>query len=323
MNALFYNFPSVITFLLVCCIVFVNGATDAVNAVASCVCSKSMGVRGAVLLSSVFNFLGVLIMGRYFNGVMHTVSQTVNVENGAESVLIPCILSVIMWAVGAWIFGIPTSESHALTASLIGCGFAYGGLGGVNFLQVSKSLYGLIFSLVVGCAVGFLITLALGKFSQKKYENACKGAQIFGCACMSFAHGGQDGLKLAGLFLLMNNKESLPLWMLGTVSLLMLFGTALGGKKIIKTVCTDMVSLNAYQGFCADISGALCLFLASVTSIPVSTTQVKASAMIGACISDDGGEVNKGVIKNMILTWLVTFPACAVLAFFLTKLFMQ
>lgn len=307
-------------FLLTCCVIFVNGATDAVNSVATCISSGSLKIRSAILLSSAFNFLGVLIMGRYFNGVMLTIKETVNVHTGVEKIVSACLLTIILWSCAAWIFGLPTSESHALTSALLGAGAAHGGFAGVDVLQAGKALFGVVFSLVVGCALGFLIGCFLERFLKNNRDSFFKKAQIIGCACMSFMHGGQDGLKFAGIFLLVLDGQKIPFWVILLVSVLMLSGTAIGGKKIIKTVSCDMVRLDKTSGFCADISGALCLFLASVLACPVSTTQTKASAMIGASLLQADAKINRGLLKSMVLAWVITFPACAVISYVMTKI---
>ena len=148
---------------------------------------------------------------------------------------------------------------------------------------------------------------------------------------MSFMHGAQDGQKFIGVLMLgivlANGGENtagaqLPVWMMLLCSVVMGFGTSIGGKKIIKSVGMDMVRLEKYQGFSADIASALCLLLSSVFGIPVSTTHTKTTAIMGVGAVKRMSAVNFKVVKEMVLTWVLTFPGCGVIGFLMAKLFM-
>lgn len=306
-----------VVLFLAFCIVFVNGATDAVNSVATCVSSGSMKMKNAVILSALFNFLGVSVMGAFFADVAMTVKDTVHIENGDQAylVLISCLSAVILWSLSAWYFGLPTSESHGLIAALAGAGWALHGISGVDTAQLSKALLGVPLSSLAGFATGAVCVALVKRLPFGSDHKFYKAAQVIGCACMSFMHGGQDGLKLLGIFMIaLGADERIPVFYIAAVSLVMMIGTAVGGKRIIKTVGTDMVSLSYSEGFCADISSAVCLFLFSIFGgIPASTTQTKASAMIGASLAGERSYVNGGIVKNMVSAWLFTFPVCFIL----------
>lgn len=312
-----------VVLFLAFCIVFVNGATDAVNSVSTCVSSGSMKMKSAVLLSAVFNFLGVSVMGAFFADVAITVRDTVRIENGQQVylVLISCLSAVILWSLSAWYFGLPTSESHGLVASLAGAGWAMHGISGIDITELAKALYGVPLSSIAGLISGAACVVFIRRLPLRADHRFYKRAQVIGCACMSFMHGGQDGSKLLGIFMIaLGAEEGIPVFYIAAVSIVMMIGTAIGGKRIIKTIGTDMVSLSYAEGFCADISSAVCLFLFSVFGgIPASTTQTKASAMIGASLFGERSYVNGGIVKNMVSAWLLTFPACFMISAVITR----
>ena len=161
-------------------------------------------------------------------------------------------------------------------------------------------------------------------------ENGGTAAQIFGGAAMSFMHGAQDGQKFIGILMLgivlANGGDNtagmaLPVWMMLLCSVVMGVGTSVGGKKIIKSVGMDMVNLEKYQGFSADLAASLCLLLSSLFGIPVSTTHTKTTAIMGVGAARRLSAVNWGVVREMVLTWVLTFPGCGLIGFGMAKLF--
>ena len=328
-----------ITVLLTLGVIFVNGWTDAPNAIATCITTRCLGARQAILLSAAFNFLGVLIMTHINSAVASTISNMVDFgSNTQEAIIALCaaLFSIVVYSVGASFFGIPTSESHSLIAGLTGAAIAiHGSLAGVNGAEWVKVIYGLVLSLVLGFASGWvlckLVTLVCYHMNRRKTDRFFQGAQIFGAAAMSFMHGAQDGQKFIGvLFLGMafhNGQTSvvgmaIPVWLMLLCSCVMGVGTSVGGEKIIKSVGMDMVKLEKYQGFSADLSAAFCLLLSSVFGIPVSTTHTKTSAIMGVGAVKRLSAINFGVVKDMMLTWVFTFPGCGLISFVMAKLFM-
>ncbi len=319
-------------------VIFVNGWTDAPNAIATCVATRSMSPKIAVLMSAVFNFLGVLVMTLFNATVAMTIKNMVNfngVGNEATIALCAALFAIILWAVAAWYFGIPTSESHALIAGLSGAAIAlHNGFGGINGSEWIKVLYGLVLSTVLGFVSGYfyarLTMLLCRHMDRRKTAGFFKNAQIFGGAAMSFMHGAQDGQKfmgvlILGVFLVNGNDATgnvaLPIWMMLLCSAVMALGTSLGGYKIIKAVGMDMVKLEKYQGFAADLAGASCLLLSSLFGIPVSTTHTKTTAIMGVGATKRLSAINLGVVKDMVLTWILTFPGCGLIGYVMAKLF--
>lgn len=328
-----------ITVVLTIGVIFVNGWTDAPNAIATCVATRAIAPRAAVLMSAFFNFGGVLFMTLINSTVAMTIKNMVNFgEDYDKAIIALCaaLFAIIVWAVMAWVFGIPTSESHALIAGLSGAAIALNnGFGGINGGEWMKVIYGLALSTVLGFASGFvfakLTELCFARADRRKVSGFFKGAQIFGGAAMSFMHGAQDGQKFMGVMILgaflANGQDSaadvaLPIWMMVLCSVVMALGTSLGGYKIIKAVGMDMVKLESYQGFAADLAGAFCLLLSSVFGIPVSTTHTKTTAIMGVGATKRLSAINFAVVKDMVLTWVLTFPGCGLIGFVMVKLFL-
>ena len=339
LNGMSTNPVLLITVLLTLGVIFVNGWTDAPNAIATCITTRCMRPRPAILLSAVFNFLGVLVMTQINSSVASTISNMVDFGGNTQEALIAlcaALFSIVVYSVGASYFGIPTSESHSLIAGLSGAAIAIqNGIGGINMSEWVKVLYGLGMSLLLGFASGWIIckllTILCAGMNRWKTNRFFQGAEIFGAAAMSFMHGAQDGQKFIGvLFLGMafcNGQSSvsgvsIPVWMMLLCSAVMGVGTSVGGEKIIKSVGMDMVKLEKYQGFAADLSAAACLLLSSLFGIPVSTTHTKTSAIMGVGAVKRLSAINFGVVKDMMLTWVFTFPGCGLISFVMAKLFM-
>jgi PiT family inorganic phosphate transporter len=338
-NHLFDSPMFAITVVLTLGVILVNGWTDAPNAIATCVSTRAMKAGSAIIMAAVLNFLGVLIMTLINAKVAMTIYNMVDFgtnANEATAALCAALFAIVVWATAAWRFGIPTSESHALIAGLSGAAIAlHSSLNGINGSEWIKVLYGLLLSSVLGFVSGFLCTRGIeGVFKhsdRKKSRSFFRGAQIFGGGFMAFMHGAQDGQKfmsvfLLGTFLASGNANvtefSIPIWLMILCSIVMALGTSIGGYRIIKSVGMDMVKLEYYQGFSADLGAAACLLLSSLTGIPVSTTHTKTTAIMGVGASKRVSAVNWGVVREMVLAWVLTFPGCGLLGFLMAKLFM-
>ena len=328
-----------ITTLLTLGVIFVNGWTDAPNAIATCVTTRCLRIRPAVIMAAVLNFFGVFIMTQLNASVASTISNMVDFggdTNAALIALCAALFSIVVYSVGASLLGIPTSESHSLIAGLSGAAIAIqDGIGGINMGEWVKVLYGLAASLLLGFGIGWivckLVTLICAGLDRRRANVFFRYAQIVGAAAMSFMQGAQDGQKFIGvLFLGMAFCSGqtgvagviIPVWLMILCSTIMGVGTSVGGERIIKSVGQDMVRLEKYQGFSADLSSALCLLVMTVLGIHVSTTHTKTSAIMGVGAVRRLSAINFGVVRDMMLTWVFTFPGCGIISYVMAKLFM-
>ena len=320
-------------------VILVNGWTDAPNAIATCVVTRCLPLNLAIFMAAIFNFLGVFLMTLLNATVAETITKIVDFGRDSRVAIIAlcaALFGIILWATLAWIFGIPTSESHALIAGLTGSAVAInGGFSGINFSEWVKVIYGIFISVFLGFCLGFLmcrLVTRLFAFSNRiKTERFFTLAQIFGAGATSFMHGAQDGQKFMGVMMLcvymargnaLPNNISIPLWLMLLCSIIMALGTAMGGKKIIKSVGMDMVCLQKYQGFSADLATAISLLFCSVFSLPVSTTHAKTTSIMGVGAAKSFSSINLFVVKEMALAWVFTFPGCSLIGYVMTKIFM-
>ncbi|HZK41986.1 MAG TPA: inorganic phosphate transporter, partial [Clostridia bacterium] len=316
----------------------VNGWTDAPNAIATAVSTRALSVRAAIIMASFMNFLGVFVMTMINATVAQTIFNMVDFGPDAQASIVglcAAMFAIVVWATAASMLGIPTSESHALIAGLSGAAIAlHNSFAGINGAEWAKVLYGLLLSSVMGFLSGFLTSrLLTWVFANRDRRNLAQGfrrAQIWAAAGMAFMHGAQDGQKfmavfLIGIFLNRGDTSSqtflVPLWMMVISSLVMALGTSIGGYRIIKSVGMDMVKLEPYQGFAADLAASASLMTAQLLGLPVSTTHTKTTAIIGVGASSRLSSVKWSIVGDMVLSWVLTFPGCGLIGYGMTKLF--
>ena len=320
-------------------VILVNGWTDAPNAIATCVSTRAIGVRKAIIMAAIFNFLGVLVMTSLNASVAMTIYNMADFGGDAYKSLIAlcaAMAAIVIWATAAWYFGIPTSESHALIAGISGAAVAIqNSFSGINGGEWIKVIYGIVLSTALGFTMGFiaskLTVLCCRSRSRMRADGFFSRAQVAGGAAMAFMHGAQDGQKFMAIFLLGAafsrgqadiSTFTVPVWLMILCSAVMGLGTSIGGCRIIKSVGMDMVKLKPYQGFSADAAATLCLLLSSLTGIPVSTTHTKTTAIMGVGAAKRMRNVNWKIVKELVFTWVFTFPGCGILGFGMAKLFL-
>ncbi len=339
-SQLFSNLALLIISILTIGVILVNGWTDAPNAIATCVSTRSISAKKAIAMASIFNFLGVLVMTLINSTVAQTIYKMVDFRGNVHDSLVAlcaAMFAIVLWATLAWLFGIPTSESHALIAGISGAAIALqGGFSGINLSEWVKVLYGLVMSTALGFCLGFVVVKLVGLIfkasDRRKTRPFFSSAQVFAAAAMAFMHGAQDGQKFMGVFMLgiflakgqgVAANFTIPIWLMILCSLVMALGTSIGGYRIIKTVGMGMVKLEAYQGFSADLAGAISLFIASIFGIPVSTTHTKTTAIMGVGAAKRISSVNWSIVKEMALAWILTFPGCGIVGYVMALIFMN
>ena len=322
-----------VTVLLTLAVLLVNGWTDAPNAIAGAVVTEALPFRRAVLLAAVCNFLGVLCVTSVNASVAETIYSIASFSGGSRAALAAlcaAMASVVLWAVLAWRFGIPTSESHALVAGVSGAAVALEG--GFSCLR-GDSCFRVVLGLLMSSLAGFwagraaICHLRTVKFSYHTMLAAQKSC----AACTAFLHGAQDGQKFLGIFLLgtalaqgmedVPDNPSVPLWLMVLCAGGMALGTMMGGRRIINTVGREMVSLDVREGLAADLGNIACLLGATALGLPVSTTHTRTSALLGVGFAG-GGRVNRRVAGAVLLAWVITFPACGAAGYGMAKMFL-
>lgn len=329
-----------ITVLLTLVVILVNGWTNAPNAIATCVLTRSLSPKKAIVMAAVFNFLGVLVMTMVNKAVAETIYNMVDLRGGSLDALVAlctALFTVAIWVTAASYFGIQTSESYALIAGIFGAVIALqGGLSGINGNGWVKVLYGIFISTVIGLSLGYvttkLIELLCKRADRRKAELVFKNGQILGGAAMAFMHGAQDGQKFMGVFLLgmfLANGQSevtsfvIPIWLIILCSFVMALGTFIGGYRIRKSIVVGMVKLDRYQGFAADVAAISCLLVSSFGGIPVSTTLTKTTSIMGVEVSKRLSAVNWRNEKKMVIACVLTFLGCGLVSFLMAHLFMK
>ena len=303
--------------LLVLAVIFVNGWTDAPNAIATAVGSGALTFRRGVALAAVCNFFGAALACLCFPAVADTIGGLVAFGDPRSTVCVlnAALLSVALWAVAAWRFGLPTSESHALLAGLSGGALALsGGLAQLNGRAWLMALAGLGLSLPAGVAAGRLSRRALAGRVRRP-----AAWQRGAAALTALLHGVQDGQKFLALLLLTDGldggTDSSRLTLALLTASVMALGTAMGGRPIVEKVGTELATLSPAGGLAADLGAGLVLAVCSALGLPASTTHAKVSAVCGA-----GQGADRRVMGQMAGAWALTFPACGAMAFLLTKI---
>ncbi|OGO24626.1 MAG: phosphate transporter [Chloroflexi bacterium RBG_16_51_9] len=318
----------IVVLLLVLAAEFVNGLTDAPNAIATVVSTHVLSPFKAVIMAAGLNILGVLLTG---TAVATTIGKgIVRPEFIDLSVVAAAMLTIVLWSTIAWRYGIPTSESHELVAGLSGAGLAAAGPSVLLWGGWQKVLIGLGFSTFLGFVLSFVLMTGLywllRKTSTSSVRNIFGRLQIVSAGFMAFSHGSNDGQKFMGAFSLAlvlggaMTEFTIPLWVMLLLGAVMGLGTAFGGWRIIRTMGFKITKLEPVHGFAAESSGALAILLASRFGIPLSTTHTIGTSIMGVGATKRFSAVRWGMAREIVTTWIITFPACAILGYLFTLL---
>jgi inorganic phosphate transporter, PiT family len=317
----------VVVLFLVLAAEFVNGWTDAPNAIATVVSTKALSPAAAVIMAAVLNAVGAMSG----TAVAATIGKDiVKPEVIGLGTVGAAMAALIFWSVLAWYFGLPTSESHALVAGLAGAGMAAAGTDVLLATGWYKVLLGLVFSTFLGFGGGWLIIRTVMRSTQnvsrKRAVKSFAKLQIFSAAFMAFSHGSNDGQKFIGVFtlaLLLGGliPEFRVSWEVVILcSAVMGIGTSVGGWRIIKTMGMRMVRLETHQGFAAETGAAASITLASFLAVPLSTTHTINTAIMGVGAATRITAVRWPVVREIVVAWILTFPVCAVLSWFFASI---
>jgi len=306
---------------------FVNGWTDAANAIATVVSTRVLTPKQAVMLATSLNILGTLSG----TAVAVTIGQgIIKPEMTTLVTIASSMIGIITWSTIAWRWGLPTSESHALVAGLAGSALAAGGFSALEVSGWQKIGIGLFISTFFGFIFAFLIfRLIMVLFRRMPISRARRffgKLQILSAGFVAFGHGSNDGQKFMGAFALtlfisgVTKEFTIPFWIILLCAGTMGLGTICGGWRIIKTMGGRLSRLEPQHGFAAETAAACAIEIASRFGIPLSTTHTISSAILGVGTSQGVSRVHWSVVKNIIFAWILTFPICAMISFLITKI---
>jgi PiT family inorganic phosphate transporter len=301
---------------------FINGFHDTANAIATSVATRVLSPRQAVLMASVLNVLGALTG----TAVASTVGQgIVPPEVATQQLVVAALLSAIAWNLLTWWYGIPSSSSHALIFSIVGAGVAAAGTEAILVDGVASVLQGMVFSPVLGFLGAFLILFALlwafARSRPRLVSRVFGRLQVVSAAYMAFSHGSNDAQKTMGVITMAlasyhgwtGDEWAVPLWVVVAAATAMGMGTAVGGWRIVRTMGLKVVELRPIDGFAAETAAATVIESASRLGIPVSTTHVISSAIMGVGATRRASAVRWGLAGRIVAAWVVTLPACTLL----------
>lgn len=298
---------------------FLNGMRDSSNIVATMISSRAFQPRTALGMTAVAEFFGPFLFGV-------TVAKTIGSDIVDSQVLslqalTACLLGAVIWNLITWFFGIPSSSSHALIGGLIGAVFTSAGLGAIKLQGLYKVLIALFASPVIGFVVGFIILRTIMFMAQNatpRINDLFKNGQFVTAIGLAFSHGTNDAQKTMGIItlsLIISGHLSgftIPFWVIFVSAATMALGTALGGWRLIRTLGGKFYKIRPVHSFATQMTSALVILGASFVGLPVSTTQVVSSAIIGVGSSERFGKVRWSVAGDILTAWIVTIPVSAV-----------
>jgi PiT family inorganic phosphate transporter len=329
----------IVAFLLIVIVLsfeFSNGFNDGANMVATPVITGALGPRKALFMIAVFEFLGAWFLG---TAVAQTLGKgIVSPQNVGIAAIFAALLGSILWNLGGWYFGMPSSSSHALIGGLLGAVIMGSGPGYIYWQKVWQILAILILTPIVGLMAGcYLIKMVLSvsqNFKPNPANRLFKRLQIFTSITLALSHGSNDAQKGMGIISLsliifhgispkiiekiyqpMNqNTFYVPKWVILACSLALALGVCSGGRRIMKTLGTKLYRVRPVHGFSAQACSSAVIYLSSLFGFPVSTAQIVSSSILGAGSAQRLGSVRWGVGRQIFFTWIITIPGSAILS---------
>lgn len=302
---------------------FINGFHDIANTIATAVSTRALSPRVAIALAAFLNFIGTLLFTGVAQRIIKGIVHPHLLEHGSF-VVFAALLSAIIWNLMTWYLGIPSSSTHGLIGALTGAAIASGdshALNGHGFVNIIEAL---IFSPVISIIIGFLIMSLFGRlfknFPLSRTNRGFRIFQIFTASLQSFAHGTNDAQKTMGLITLalmaggFQSSSEVPIWVRLMEASAMGIGAFIGGWRIIKTIGTKIMKLRPVNGAAADLSSAMVIFGSTALKLPVSTTHVISSSIMGVGSAQRLKDVKWGTAIRIVLTWIITLPMTALLS---------
>ena len=311
---------------------FLNGLHDAANSIATIVSTRVLRPQYAVIWAAFFNFIAFLFFGLH---VAETLGKGI-IDPGIVTplVIFSALMGAIVWNIVTWLFGIPSSSSHALIGGLVGAGLASTGFSSIVWTGLLKTVGAIYMSPAIGFFLALLLVLIVSWIFVRQtpfaVDRTFRVMQFVSASLYSLGHGGNDAQKTMGIIAVLlfsqgylGSEFYVPFWVVITCQAAIALGTLFGGWRIVHTMGSKITRLNPMQGFCAETGGAITLFAATWLGIPVSTTHTITGAIIGVGAARRVSAVRWGLAGNIVIAWFITMPAAAAisaLAYFLIDL---
>ncbi|WP_397537316.1 anion permease [Rummeliibacillus pycnus] len=302
---------------------FINGFHDTANAIATSVSTRALPPKVAVVLAATMNFIGAITFTGVAKAITKDIVDPFALSNGSI-VILAALIAAIIWNLITWYYGIPSSSSHAIIGAIAGAAIAAAGFGILNYSGFIKILEALLLSPFIAIAAGFLVMslfkVIFRKANLYKTNKGIRILQICTAAIQSFTHGTNDAQKAMGIMTMAliaagwQTGEEIQTWVRVAAATAMGLGTSIGGYKIIKTVGGKIMKLRPINGAAADLASASVIFGATLIHLPVSTTHVISSAIMGVGSAQRVKGVKWGVARKIVMTWIITMPTAAALA---------
>jgi PiT family inorganic phosphate transporter len=304
---------------------YINGFHDTANAIATSVSTRALRPEHAILMSATANFVGALTGTAVAKTISSGLADTPGGSAG-QTIVAAALIGAIVWNLITWRFGIPSSSSHALIGGLLGAVIVSVGPSAIKVDGiVEKVLLPLVLSPILGVVIGFaamvVILNVFRRANPGRINERFRRLQILSAAAMAFSHGSNDAQKTMGIMTLalisagmLPPDSPIPIWIIILAATAISMGTAAGGWRIIKTMGQRVVKLDPVHGFAAETTAASIIYTASHFGMPVSTTHVISSAIIGVGASDRLSAVRWGVAGNIVIAWVLTIPASALVS---------
>ena len=311
---------------------FINGFHDSANSVATIVSTRILSPKYAVMWAAFFNFIAFLFFGLHVAGTIGKGIVDVSVID--RQIIFGTLMGAIIWDVITWWLGLPSSSSHALIGGLIGSAMAKAGTGTLVWAGIQKTLIFIVIAPVAGFILGMILAWIvfrlLYKVSPFKVDKFFRIGQLISAAMYSLGHGGNDAQKTMGIIASLLFSAGylgpvfhIPFWIVISCQAAIALGTMFGGWRIVKTMGQKLSKLRPVDGFCAETGAAITLYVSTALGVPVSTTHTITGSILGIGTIKKASSVKWMIAKNIVLAWILTIPAAAILSAFFYWLIIQ
>lgn len=315
-------FLAVITIAVALIFDFINGFHDSANSIATIIATRVLTPLQAVIMAAFWNFIGAFVFGV---AIAKTVGSGIIIKEAAVvDVLLAALVGAIIWNIITWRLGLPSSSSHALIGGLVGAAIAFGGFQTILFSGLNWILVFIVLAPIIGMAGAIVFTIVIfsisRRFSPVAINSWFKRLQLISASLYSLGHGTNDAQKTMGVMAAvlfsagLTDSFRIDRWVILAAHAAIALGTLVGGWRIVKTMGLRLTKLKPVDGFCAESGGALTLLGTAHFGIPVSTTHVIASSIMGVGVTKRASGVRWGVARNIVLAWLLTIPMSAFFA---------